>query len=207
VRNLPLRTLKSTLDLFRSRHDLLPRAGLAMSRKVFAFVFGDVSGDALTLSPYRAKGELHDESGDIVRPNEGLTVRGFAVDGTGRAGMGLVSVVGAELRNITMRNRCRRRLRSGSRPAHGTGSVDNHRRMQRLTWGSALLLEPGPRKRCLHGLRHRGELHHGVPTGRNGHPVRERSRSERYSRSVHVRAPATLSLATARWEPLTPAAG
>lgn len=64
----------------------------------------DVWGDALTLSPYRAEGTLHDESGVIVRPNEDLKVDGFAVDGTGRAGMGLVSVVGAELRDVTMRN-------------------------------------------------------------------------------------------------------
>jgi hypothetical protein len=64
----------------------------------------DVWGDALTLSPYRANGQLHDESGDIVRPNEDLRVEGFDVDGTGRAGMGLISVVGATITNVTMRN-------------------------------------------------------------------------------------------------------
>ncbi len=64
----------------------------------------DVWGDALTLSPFRAGGRLHDESGDIVRPNEDLTVDGFDVDGTGRAGMGLISVVGATIRNVTMSN-------------------------------------------------------------------------------------------------------
>lgn len=65
----------------------------------------DVHGDGFELVPLRAE-EVGNSGGGgtIVRPVENLVVNNLVVDGTGRMGVSLASVNGAQLTNLAIRN-------------------------------------------------------------------------------------------------------
>jgi Right handed beta helix region len=93
VRHLwvPKRAFQSGIELQGTRHAQILHVSIA-----------DVFGDGITLAPLR--GGAGHNSGVIVRPVEDLLIDNVSIDGAGRQGISPVSVDGATMRDVTIRD-------------------------------------------------------------------------------------------------------